>query len=98
MQGWDGCDRSKLGQQEAIEVDLTRSTRNMADCRGARDDCDYSMLSASEAATLASAERTRNHKACVTGRGYCDRSRLTPLEVSTIKADPLASAPAPRQP
>jgi hypothetical protein len=70
----------------------------MADCRGARDDCDYSMLSASEAATLASAERTRNHKACVTGRGYCDRSRLTLLEVSTIKADPLASAPAPRQP
>ena len=56
------------------------------------------MLSPSEAATLAGAERTRNYKACVTGRGHCDRSRLTPLEVGAIKADPVAGAPAPRQP
>ena len=86
--GYDGCDRSKLGQREAIEVDLALHTRNMAECRSGRDGCDYSLLSPAEVAALAAAERRRNHTACATGRGYCDRSRLTPAEAAAIPAEP----------
>jgi hypothetical protein len=97
-QGRPSCDRSQLGQQETIEVDLALHTRNMAECRGGGEGCDYSLLSPPEAAALAAAERLRNYTACVKGRGYCDRSRLTPAEAAVILTEPGVASPLGRQP
>ena len=97
MQGWDECDRAKLGQQEAGAVELALRERNLAECRGGRVGCDYSVLSSSESATLAAAERLRNYTACLQGRGYCDRARLTPREVAAIGPQPVPG-PVGRQP
>jgi hypothetical protein len=97
-QGWDGCDRSMLGQQEAIAVDLALHARNMAECRAGGDGCDYSLLRPAEAGALAAAERRRNYAACLKGRGYCDRSRLTPAEAAAIPAGPGIASSVGRQP